>query len=319
MRLSIVVGLAGALAGCGGSSGTGQPAAHVAADGTPLATGFDPPAPPSNAMQLVSPIIPSFPSGGNTEFCYYTKTVLTEEKIFKAGQGFQTLGGHHVVVYWTDKPKPEQLKECTEDDMATLHVLTGGGAESGNGIVNGLPDGTAFHVPVGGQLVMNVHMLNATPGPLDGQAVVNLFYGDATLTPVSSFYVTGTDLSIPPGATKSFTAGCDAKYDLQIVRLLGHMHEWGTHNVITLTPAGKAPQIVYDVPGAADFSYNPPFKDYPLSNPIVVHAGDNVAVTCTWTNTTANTLGFPSEMCAAFGYVIGNDPEHGCADGSWNN
>jgi hypothetical protein len=315
MRLTVFA-LAVSLAGCGGSA---KMSPHVAADGTPLAAGFNPPGPPPDGMQLVSPIIPAFPSGGNTEFCYYTKTILTEEKIFKAGQGFQTLGGHHVVVYWTDKPKDEQLKECTEDDMATLHVLTGGGAEGGNGIVNGLPDGTAFHVPVGAQLVMNVHMLNATPGPLDGQAVVNLFYGDESLTPVSSFYVTGTDLSIPAGETVTYTASCTSKYELQIVRLLGHMHEWGIHNVISFTPAGGTPQVVYDVPGAADFSYNPPYEDYPVANPVPIHVGDKVSVSCTWTNTTPNTLAFPSEMCAAFGYVLGNDPERGCADGSWNN
>jgi hypothetical protein len=315
MRTFAVVALAAlALAPLGCSS-----APHVAADGTPLAQGFNPPGPPTDGMQLVSPIIPAFPSGGNTEFCYYTRLVLTEEKIIKAGQGFQTLGGHHVVIYWTDKPKDEQLKECTEDDMAALHVLTGGGAESGNGIVNGLPDGTAFHVPVGAQLVMNVHALNATPNSLDEQAVVNLFYGDASLQPVSSFYVTGTTLSIPSGETVSYTASCPAKYELKAVRLLGHMHEWGTENVIKLTPVGGQPTVVYDKPGAADFAFNPPFIDYPIATPVDIHVGDSISVTCTWMNPTAKTLMFPDEMCAAFGYVLGNDPEHGCADGAWNN
>ena len=93
-----------ALVGCSG----GADLPRVAADGTPLAEGFDPPPQPDNALQLISPILKDFPPGGNTEFCYYTKTILKSEIIIKAGQGYQTPGGHHVVVqdcHAVDVPK----------------------------------------------------------------------------------------------------------------------------------------------------------------------------------------------------------------------
>ncbi len=304
-----------ALVGCSG----GADLPRVAADGTPLAEGFDPPPQPDNALQLISPILKDFPPGGNTEFCYYTKTILKSEIIIKAGQGYQTPGGHHVVVYWTQKPRSEQIHECTEDDMTSLHALSGGGAEGGNGIINSLPEGTAFHVPAGAQLVMNVHMLNATQKPIDGQAVANIFYGDPSATSISSFFVTGTSIDIAPGETKSYTASCAAKYPLKVVRMVGHMHEWGTRNVVTMTQGSGNAKVYYDKPGAMDFSYDPPAVDYPVAAPLEINVGDKIAVTCTWNNTTGKPLRFPTEMCAVFGYVLGNEPERGCADGEWNN
>lgn len=317
MRRALLPVAGALLAACGGS-----PMQEFAADGTPLVAGFhaQPPPSASTGFQLVSPAIANFPPGGNTEFCYWTKMTLAQETAIKAGQGFQAPGGHHVVVYWTQKPQPEQLRECTEADMVDLHVLTGGGAEAGNGIINGLPAGTAFHVPAGAQLVMNIHALNASTRPVDTQAIVNLFYGEPGLAPVSSFYVTGTTMKIPPGQPTTYDASCVLKKDMSAVRLLGHMHEWGTRMQITVTPAGSTSgMVVYDKPGAADFSFNPPYLDYPVDAPVVIHAGDTITASCTWMNTTGKTLYFPDEMCAAFGYVLGNDPEAGCADGTWNN
>lgn len=290
----------------------------MAADGTPLIDGFDPPDPPADGMQIVTPALAQFPAGGNTEFCYFSKAILDKETAFRAGQGFQAKGGHHAVVYWTQKTQPEQFRKCTEDDMVTFHMLSGGGGESGNGIVNDLPAGGAFHVPKGAQLVVNYHVLNAGDKPVDTQAAVNLFYGDPSLAPLTSFYVSGTTFAIPPHGIVSWSTSCTAKKDMQVARLLGHMHEHGTHNTITITPAGGTEQVVYDKAGASDFSYNPPYNDYPTTAPLTIHAGDKIGVTCTWNNTKDAQLLFPDEMCAVFGYVLGNDPEAGCADGEWN-
>lgn len=298
---------------CSSSSGS-----HAASDGTVLADGFSPPGTPSGAMQLVTPIVKAFPAGGNVEYCYFSKQILKEETAFRAGQGFQAKGGHHAVVYWTTQVQPEQMRPCTEDDMVTFHVLTGGGAEAGNGIVNDLPAGGAFHVPAGAQLVVNLHLLNPGDHPVDGQAAVNLFYGDKSLMPLTSFYVTGTSFTIAPRETKTWSASCVAKKTMNVARVLGHMHEWGVHHVITVTnEAGE--RVIYDKSGSGDFSYNPPFIDYPTNKPLVINAGEKITASCTWTNTKETPLAFPDEMCAAFGYVIGSEPEAGCSDGIWNN
>ncbi len=317
LTASVVVSATLALLGCSSSA---SPGPHVAADGTPLVDGFNPPGPPSNGVQIVTPAIRSFPAGGNTEYCYFSKHVLTQPITVHAGQGFQGPAGHHAVVYWTSQVVAESIRECTDVDMTTFHVVTGGGGEAGNGVVNGLPDGCSFQIPAGGQLVVNYHVLNAGDKSVDTQAAVNLFFGTPTDAPVTSYYVSGTDFTIPAHGTLTYSSSCVLKKDMQVVRTLGHMHEYGTENVIAVTPAaGGAPQIIYDKPGAQDFSFNPPYIDYPLSAPLLLHMGDTVTSTCTWNNTLDKPLMFPDEMCAAFGYVLGNDPEAGCADGAWNN
>ena len=312
-KLAAAVSLAlSTLVSCSSSSG-----AHVASDGTVLTDGFNVSAPPAGALQVVTPIVKAFPAGGNVEYCYFSKQILTEETAFKAGQGFQAKGGHHAVVYWTTQVQPEQMRPCTEDDMVTFHVLSGGGGEAGNGIVNNLPAGGAFHVPAGAQLVVNLHLLNSGDHAVDGQAAVNLFYGEKSLTPLTSFYVSGTSFTIAPRETKTYSASCVAKTTIKVTRLLGHMHEWGVRNTITITDA-TGDHLIYDKPGSGDFSYNPPFLDYPADKPLVINPGDKVTASCTWTNTRDTALSFPDEMCAAFGYVVGTDPESGCADGVWN-
>lgn len=311
--------LSAGLVACTGAPETSAPVEtpHVAADGTPLVEGFDPPAPPSDALQLVSPIIPGVKPGTNTEYCYYTKHVLDKAVAVKAGQGFQAAGGHHVVIYWTSEPQKEQLHECTEADMVKMHVLSGGGAEAGNGIINGLPAGGAFHIPAGAQLVMNVHALNASDKAVDTQAVANLYYGDESLVPLTSFYVTGTALEIQPHSKGSYTASCVAPRDFSAVRLLGHMHEWGSRSLIMLDD-GTGPKTVYDKPGSEEFSYNPPWIDYSTDKPLVIKKGTKITTQCDYNNTTANPLLFPTEMCAGFGYLLGTEAEFGCADGVWN-
>ena len=86
-----------------------------------------------------------------------------------------------------------------------------------------------------------------------------------------------------------------------------------------LRTRGGKEEILYDRPGSAEFSYNPPFTDCPIAQPVELRAGDVITTRCTWKNTTDRRLLFPEEMCAAFGYILGDQPELGCADGVWNN
>ena len=302
--------------GCSGSP-DGDNGPRTAYDGTPLVDGFDPPAPPADALQLVSPIIRGVQPGTNSELCYYTKHILTEPIAVRAGQGFQATGGHHVVVYWGTETQPEGTHECTDADMIKLHVLTGGGAEAGNGIINSLPAGGVFNVPAGAQLVMNIHALNASSEPVDTQAVVNLYYGDSSLKPLTSYYVTGTDITVAPHSTGSFKASCVAPRDFDIVRALAHMHEWGTRAVLSIDD-GTGEKQYYDKPGSADFSYNPPWIDFPTDKPLHVAKGTTISVMCEYNNNSADPLLFPTEMCASFGYILGTEAEYGCTNEIWN-
>ena len=180
-----------------------------------------------------------------------------------------------------------------------------------------LPAGGAFHIPAGAQLVMNVHALNSSDKTVDTQAVANLYYGDMSLLPLTSFYVTGTSLKVEAHAKGFFQASCVAPRDFSAVRLLGHMHEWGSCSLITLDD-GSGPKTIYDKQGSEEFSYNPPYVDYATDKPLLIKKGTKITTQCDYNNTTADPLLFPTEMCAAFGYLLGSEAEFGCTDEVWN-
>jgi hypothetical protein len=306
MLVSLVV-----LAACSSSSSTSAPA--TAADGTSLVHGFTVAAPQSGVIQVVSAPITAVPPGADTEYCYFSKLIPETDTVIKATQSMQSIGVHHVAAYWTTRVQPEQVRPCTEDDMASFQLLGGGGGgESANGVVSTLPDGTAFKVHAGGQIVVNTHIINVGKTAIDAQGAVNLILGDPSLQTLQMLYFTNTSFSIPPRATQTASASCPVPHDLQVIRVLGHMHQWGTHNQLT---AGD--KVLYDKPGAGDFAFNPPPVDFPLATPYVIKSGDKVEAQCTWNNTTDQAMTFPTEMCAGLLFVLGDTKDLGCADGQW--
>ena len=160
------------------------------------------------------------------------------------------------------------------------------------------PTGTAMTLAAGTQVVLQLHMLNATAGPEQPSAIINLVgSNDTSLTQVGLLIAGTLNISIPPHQTGvKVQGGCAAPFDMpNIFATFPHMHQLGTNIDISLTATGsKTPNVLIDK--AWDFGNQ---GVYPATG--AAKKGDQVSVQCTYDNPSDNTVVFgestTNEMC----------------------
>jgi hypothetical protein len=294
------------LAGCNSSTGK------------PRVDGFDPPAPQADEVEFDGPIIPAIPPGTDVTYCSYLDAHIADETDIVHFRVFQSLAGHHVILFAAKQDRPVDTHLCTEDDMVNTRFIAGGGAESIGTIE--IPEGLAFRIPAGTQLMMQTHWVNATPNTVDGQAIAYL-----TGQPSSSsrqvlvlFNVVLTDIDIPAGQKLTKSTSCTMKKDMQLFTLTGHEHEWGSHVDIELID-GNSSSMLWSHDWQPQFQSAPPYNKYTVAQPLLFKTGQQVKVTCTWDNTTGTSdVRFPQEMCVSSSfYFPAVDGEIDCVNGAW--
>jgi hypothetical protein len=286
------------------------------ADGVALLPGFDPPPPGPNGIQFVTPAVHGIPPGTDETLCTYLGYDNASDLDITAYMGFQTaVGGHHVILYSTVNHHAEDTHPCNEADMIDARYLGGGGAESP---AVPLPAGIVMRMPAHTQIMIQHHWINATDGPIDGQAAFNVTIEPSSPanTVTQLFTNVTTNITLAPGPGSAH-AQCTVGRDLSFFMLGGHAHELGKHVSIEVTPASATPTMIYDTAWDATYQFNPPRNYYPVAQPFTLHAGDQIAVDCTYDNTTGAEVMFPREMCVAWGYFFPADTEIDCVDGSW--
>jgi hypothetical protein len=283
-------------------------------------TGFNPPPPAADEIQVSIPTIHDIPSGANITYCTYLQKTIADTTDVLAFHGLQSPGGHHAIVYAAKKARAVDTHVCTEDDMTNGLYLAGIGADKTGAAFNTLPDGVAFRIPANTQIYIQTHWINATPGPLEGNVAVNLKVAppSADRVPADLFAVADTTFNVPAGQMGTSSSTCTVKQDLNLFLLAGHEHQWGTHFTFTQTSGSASPLTLYEHDWLPEYELNPPLNFYPRATPLVVKAGDTLKVTCTWDNTAGATpLAFPTDMCVGWGYYFPGNGEIDCVDGSW--
>ena len=89
-------------------------------------------------------------------------------------------------------------------------------------------------------------------------------------------------------------------------------HERGTHVSIRHND-----DVLYDVDWSAHAVFDPELVQWEAGAPLALRAGDLLRVDCSYFNETGAPIGFPTEMCALFGYWFPADREIDCVNGSW--
>jgi hypothetical protein len=279
--------------------------------------GFNPPAPEAGETEFDSPIIPAIAPGTDTTLCSYLDTRITDQTDVVHFRVLQSTTGHHAILYAAKQTRDVGTHVCTDDDMVNSRFIAAGGSESIAMIA--IPDGLAFRIPANTQLMMQTHWINATQNTVDGQAValVTMKPTDPSRQVLDLFNIVNTNFTIPAGQTVTSSSTCAIKQDLQLMTITGHEHEFGSHVSIEQTD-GAQTTMLWNHDWQPSYQSAPPFQIYGVVQPLVLKAGQQVQVTCTWNNPGAVDLAFPREMCVATGfYFPATQGEIDCVDGHW--
>jgi hypothetical protein len=208
------------------------------------------------------------------------------------------LGEHHTVLTVADQLGGLGGTQLGEYDCEVLTVdlemLYASGV--GEGSLD-LPEGVALKVEAGQFLHLNLHLFNTTAGDLSGRSTITA----SLIPPVpaeleAEMVFTGTfAIDIPPGETMTTGGGCTFQEDATLFAYWPHMHQYATHQTVTLDVGGES-RVLHDE--AYDFEHQ---INYPLDPTIDVTAGDSIRVDCTYTNFSTETLTWgdssTEEMC----------------------
>jgi hypothetical protein len=270
----------------------------------------------ADTLELTTPEL-DVPSGADITYCTYVDAEVTEDRDILAFEGTQSQFGHHTILYGVRARQPPGSHVCSEADMINVRYLAAGGSETG---VYTVPEGIAFRLRAGQQLMIQSHFINTGATDTTGRSsfVVDTAPPDPARQLADLFTVVTTEIDVPAHAAGKATAECPLAEDLQIIALGGHAHEWGSHVSIARTPSsGTAAEMLYDYPWGKERTFNPVIEKFTVEQPLQLAAGDRVRVDCEYQNDTEEPLAFPREMCVAFAFYYPADREIDCVDGRW--
>jgi hypothetical protein len=162
------------------------------------------------------------------------------------------------------------------------------------------PPGVAFHLEPGQRLILEQHVINATPDVIQGGVTFELLGAAPDLEiehHADIIWFANWGFLLSPNEETSATTHCTVPYDVEIFGLSSHTHKLGTHFSIERW-AGSTGEHLYD---STDWSHPPYLEPEPR---IALAAGEGLEWTCTWQNTTSQMV-IPgkestNEMCITF-------------------
>ncbi|MFT3692866.1 MAG: hypothetical protein QM831_06980 [Kofleriaceae bacterium] len=265
--------------------------------------GFNPPPVADGYTRYITAPMEMQP-GEDKIFCQWLQVPATDDVDVVGIGGYQTVTGHHVVLYSTSETQPVgENHECTTDDMVSVNYLGGLGQEGGSSTV--LPNGYVFRQQKGRSLMANVHYLNATDSVQKVQSVIDLKLAPPSpdLKPAGMAVINYLDFTIP-ASTPSYTtdAYCTWPQDTSLMMWSNHEHEYGTsvYSEVIHTD-GTKDMLVADTQWRAEEAFNPEWAMWDAA-PRLIKAGETMHVSCTWNNTRTTPITFPDEMCDAVGF-----------------
>jgi hypothetical protein len=281
-----------ALAGCSGAPASNGPA-------------------PGTGYRMATPQI-TLTAGEEKYLCY---TVTLQEAADIAVTKFASTPSpvvHHFEVFQTLAPESAGLFDCSATLIKqTWLPLFGGGAAVG-GLT--LPAGSGFKLPKDAQLLLQLHLLNATTGPATAQVTVDMTYAPnaATVTPAGIYAVGSMAINLPAGASNVQIASphCTLGKQYNVFAVQPHMHTLGTRIAFSTGASEAAMQPVYQRDPWV-FGVQPIDLFATTLNP-----GDYVGATCTYDNTTSQPVMYgestKDEMCYFVLFYTPFDHLNGC-------
>jgi len=268
----------------------------------------DPDPDPTEHVDLISDPYTLQP-GEEKYFCYTTH--LPDDRDVAITKLTPTYGAatHHILVAQTIAPEPEGFSECPVLIRQTWIPLYGGGLNSGP---LEMPANTGMKMlQKGQQILMQLHLQNATDQPITATTAMRIDLVDATpdVIPATIYGLDNRKIAVPPhSAAVETQMSCVADRDLEVFALMGHMHKHGVHLDVS-RGATAGDEMLYE----EDWK----FETQPVT-PVTLHvkANDMLHLRCTHSNDTDQPIGYgessDDEMCAMILYYAPSETLSGC-------
>ncbi len=231
---------------------------------------------------------------GSEGYRCVTRTV-PEEVYIAAFSPLSPNGTHHTVVVVNRTPSgPDGVSVCGVLGGGELRLQgAGAGTEPSE-----MPPGVAMKVGAGTQLMMNLHLFNATDSVLRGTSGMRIkrLKKEQVKSEAEVRLIGPLSLQIPRGRVVQ-RGGCAMTRAATVFSVSPHMHQLGVHAKVIARRASGGDEVLYDA--AYDFGHQ-----YVYSiDEVQLAAGDRIDVECTYLNTTDHVVGWGdsslSEMCFA--------------------
>jgi len=263
---------------------------------------------PTQHVDLVSDPYTLQP-GDEKYFCYTINLPADQDIAITKMTPTYGAGTHHILVAQTLSPEPAGMSECNVLVRTTWVPLYGGGQNSGP---LELPPNTGMKIlQKGQQVLMQLHLQNATDQPITATTAMRLDYVAASpdLISASIYGMDDHKIAIPPhsdGVQTEMT--CIPDRDLDVFAVFGHMHR---HGVRLELSRGATP--------GAEMLYQEDwrFEEQPVT-PLTMHIAKNdmIHLRCTHSNDTDAPLAYgessDDEMCVLVLYYSPADTLSGC-------
>lgn len=266
--------------------------------------------PPANGFQI-KPAAVMLAAGEEKYVCF---SVTLKEGADVAVTEFQSSATevvHHFEVFQTLAPEPDGFSDCSQTLIKVSWLPMFGGGAGAGGLK--LPDGAGFKIPKDAQLLLQLHLLNATTSPVSTTVAVNLSYAahPTAVTPAGIFAMGTMNLTLPP-STAGIQAGshCSLGKQLDVFAVQPHMHRLGTRITLEHGADQSSASVVYKRDPWV-------FGVQPIDAfATTINKGDYLAATCTFDNPTAAPVSYgestKDEMCYFVLFYTPFDHLDGC-------
>lgn len=232
--------------------------------------------------------------GEEKYFCYTMRLPADRDVAITKVTPTYGVGTHHVLSAQTIATEPDGFSECNTLIRSTWIPLYTGGLDSGELT---LPEGIGFKpFERGQQILMQLHLQNATDAPISATTALRFHLVDATpeLKPASIYGLDNRKIDVPPRMQATTAMTCKASKDLDVFAVLGHMHKRGTKLDFSRGATAGAEML---------YEENWNFEEQPVTSmALSIKKGDDLHLRCTHTNDTDKRIGYgessDDEMCS---------------------
>jgi hypothetical protein len=294
----------------GDGGGSNPMPSHGCGQGTSCTPGTDLPAPASaDGFQFVlKEGQVTIQPNQEAYYCYYNTIPGSSSIQVGAFQSWMSTGAsHHFITYQATSGGMANgaLAQCAGVAGKWVYATS----VAGQIIELKMPDNVGLSMSAGTQLIMNMHFINPSTGPMSPTVKLNVLYAQNVMYQAGTMVSFNASIDVPaataagPGM-QTVHGTCTAPVGSKFFAITSHTHKHATETLVNYVSGGQTTNVVdttdWESPDVGLF-YAPNF--------LTTKAGDSFTYSCAYTNTTSSPVlvgetAASNEMCMAIGYYF---------------